>query len=127
MTKMYRPAAAMLLSLLGALPLFGAGAKDSITLALIPGGLSLAQKMPLQKYLTEQMGRNVKLMTPASYTDTLEGLSDGSIDFALLGALTYVRACPREVRGRAPGPTAERSVALCRSLGPGLKTQSHWR
>jgi len=91
MTKMNR-AAVMLLSLLGAVPLFGAGAKDSITLALIPDGLSLAQKVPLQRYLTEQMGRNVKLMTPESYVDTLEGLSNGSIDFAFLGALTYVRA-----------------------------------
>lgn len=82
----------MLLSLLGAAPLFGAGAKDSITLALIPDGVSLAQKMPLQRYLTEQMGRNVKLVIPDSYADTLEGLSNGSIDFAWLGALTYVRA-----------------------------------
>jgi len=92
MTKMNRAAAVMLFSLLGAMPLFGAGAKDSITLALIPDGLPLAQKMPLQKYLTEQMGHNVKLVTPESYTDTLEGLSNGSIDFAFLGALTYVRA-----------------------------------
>jgi len=98
MTKMKLALAVILLSLLGAVPLFGAN--DTITLALPPDGLSPQDRLPLQKYLTEQMGREVKLVTPDSYTNTLDGLSSGTIDFACVGALTYVRA--RAKLGVAP-------------------------
>jgi phosphonate transport system substrate-binding protein len=90
MTKMTRVVVLMLLSLLGAVSL--CGAQDAITLALTPDGLSPQERMPLQKYLAQQMGREVKLVTFNSYTETLNGLSSGSIDFASLGGLSYVRA-----------------------------------
>jgi phosphonate transport system substrate-binding protein len=64
---------------------------NSITLALVPDGLSPEQRMPLQNYLKQSMGRDVKLVTFNSYAATLDGLASGSIDFACLGAVTYVR------------------------------------
>ena len=63
-----------------------------IVIGLVPDGLSQAERMPLQNYLSQQMGRDVKLMTPNSYSDMMDGLSNGTIDFACLGALTYVRS-----------------------------------
>jgi phosphonate transport system substrate-binding protein len=51
--------------------------------------------VPLQDYLLQQMGSDVRLMTPESYSAALDGLASGSIDFACLGALTYVRARAR--------------------------------
>lgn len=88
MTKMTRVVALFLL--LGAVPLFAAN--DAITLALPPDGLSPLERMPLQKYLSEQMGREVKVVIPDSYNNAMDGLSSGSIDFACLGGLTYVKA-----------------------------------
>src|SRR5215469_8125318 len=90
MTTMTRVVAVALLSLLGVTPLFAGN--NAITLALPPDGLSPLERMPLQRYLSEQMGREVKLVIPDSYNNTLDGLSSGSIDFACLGAVTYVRA-----------------------------------
>src|ERR1051326_779441 len=68
---------------------------NSITLALVPDGLSPEQRMPLQNYLKQSMGRDVKLVTFNSYAATLDGLASGSIDFACLGAVTYVRGRAR--------------------------------
>ena len=68
------------------------GADKPITIALVPDGLSAPERMPLQNYLARQMGRDVKLVVPNSYVETMDGLGNGSIDFALLGAVTYVRA-----------------------------------
>jgi phosphonate transport system substrate-binding protein len=68
------------------------GGEKGITLALIPDGLSTQERAPLQDYLTHEMGTDVRLMTPESYTAAVDGLNSGSIDFACLGALTYVRA-----------------------------------
>ncbi|HEY6970493.1 MAG TPA: phosphate/phosphite/phosphonate ABC transporter substrate-binding protein [Candidatus Angelobacter sp.] len=93
MTKMNLTLAVVLTVVLGAVPL--ACAKDPITLALPPDGLSPQQRLPLQNYLTEQMGRDVKVVTPDSYAITLDGLSNGTIDFACLGGLTYLKAHAR--------------------------------
>lgn len=90
MSKMNRLLAVISLFLLGAVPVFGAN--DAITLALPPDGLSPQDRLPVQRYLTQQMGREVKIVTPDSYNETVEGLSNGSIDFACLGGLTYVKA-----------------------------------
>ena len=90
MSKMNLGLALMLIVVLGAVPL--ACAKDAIVLALPPDGLSQQERLPLQNYLTEQMGREVKVVTPDSYAMTMDGLSNGSIDFACLGGLTYVKA-----------------------------------
>jgi phosphonate transport system substrate-binding protein len=62
-----------------------------ITIALTPDGLSQAERLPLQQYLSQQLGSPVKLVTPETYSTTMDGLSDGSIDFACLGAVNYVR------------------------------------
>jgi len=67
-------------------------AEKPITVALVPDGLSQSERMPLQRYLTEQMGHEVRVFVPNSYKDAVDGLGDGSIDFACLGALMYVRA-----------------------------------
>jgi phosphonate transport system substrate-binding protein len=68
------------------------GAEKPISVALIPDGLSQSERMPLQNYLSEQMGREVKVFVPNSYKEAVDGLTDGTVDFACLGALMYVRA-----------------------------------
>jgi phosphonate transport system substrate-binding protein len=72
-----------------------AGQDTSITVALTPDGLSPDQRMPLQHYLRQQMGRDVKLVTFDTYAATLDGLASGSVDFASVGAVTYVRGHAR--------------------------------
>jgi phosphonate transport system substrate-binding protein len=89
MIKLNRAIAVTFLFLLGAMPVFAAN--DAITLALPPDGLSPEARLPLQNYLTKQMGREVRIVAPESYTNTLDGLSGGSIDFACLGGFTYVK------------------------------------
>ncbi len=89
MTSLTRSIAVVLLSLVAAVSAFGAN--NSITVALTPDGLSPEQRLPLQNYLKQYMGRDVKLVTLNSYATTLDSLSSGSIDFACLGAVTYVR------------------------------------
>ena len=66
-------------------------ADKTTTIALIPDGMSQTERMPLQRFLSEQLGSEVKLVTPESYSVTMNGLSDGSIDFACLGAVNYIR------------------------------------
>jgi phosphonate transport system substrate-binding protein len=89
MTSLTRSIAVVFLSLVAAVSAFGAN--NSITVALTPDGLSPEQRLPLQHYLTQYLGRDVKLVTLNSYQTTLDSLSSGSIDFACLGAVTYVR------------------------------------
>lgn len=67
-------------------------AQKPVVFAIAADGLSAEERMPLQTYLTKQMGREVKLMIPNNYNEYVAGLKDGSIDFALLGAVNYVRA-----------------------------------
>jgi phosphonate transport system substrate-binding protein len=81
---------ALLLCMLGAAPL--SGGERAIMIGLVPDGLSQPERIPLQDYLSKQMGRDIELVTPNSYSEMMEGLSKGSIDFACLGALTYVRS-----------------------------------
>lgn len=93
MTALTRTIVVLLTSLLAAVSAFGAN--NSITVALTPDGLSPEQRIPLQHYLTQYMGREVKLVTLSSYSATLDSLSSGSVDFASLGAVTYVRGRAR--------------------------------
>jgi phosphonate transport system substrate-binding protein len=93
MTAPTRTIAVLLISLLAAVSAFGAN--NSITVALTPDGLSPEQRIPLQNYLRQYMGRDVKLVTLNSYTATLDSLSSGDVDFASLGAVTYVRGRAR--------------------------------
>jgi phosphonate transport system substrate-binding protein len=67
-------------------------AQKPIVFALAPDGLSAEERMPLQNYLTKHMGREVKLVIPNNYNEDISGMKDGTIDFALLGAVNYVRA-----------------------------------
>jgi phosphonate transport system substrate-binding protein len=67
-------------------------AQKSIVLALPADGLSAEERMPLQNYLTKEMGREVKVRILNNYNEYVAGLGDGSVDFALLGAVNYVRA-----------------------------------
>ena len=70
-----------------------ASAQDApIVFAIVGDGLTVADREPLRAYLTKEMGREVKLVIPDSYAHTAASLGDGSIDFALLGAVNYVRA-----------------------------------
>ncbi|HEV2964555.1 MAG TPA: phosphate/phosphite/phosphonate ABC transporter substrate-binding protein [Candidatus Angelobacter sp.] len=71
-------------------------AQKPIIFALAADGLSAAEREPLQAYLTKQMGREVKLIIPNNYNEYLAGFADGSIDFAILGAVNYVRAHAKE-------------------------------
>jgi phosphonate transport system substrate-binding protein len=84
-----RRAATALLCFLCVQSLFAAD--KTITIALTPDGMSQAERAPLQHYLSEQLGAEVKLITLESYTLEMSGLADGSIDFACLGAVNYVR------------------------------------
>jgi phosphonate transport system substrate-binding protein len=93
MTALTRTIVVLLTSLLSAVSAFGAN--NSIIVALTPDGLSPEQRVPLQHYLTQYMGREVKLVTLSSYSATLDSLSSGSVDFASLGAVTYVRGRAR--------------------------------
>src|SRR5215467_16133492 len=90
MIRNHRTAMMALFLLLGATTLFAAD--RPITVALIPDGLSHQDRMPLQNYLSQRLGREVKVFVPNSYKEAVDGLGDGSIDFACLGALMYVRA-----------------------------------
>jgi phosphonate transport system substrate-binding protein len=73
-----------------------ASAEDLIRVGMIPGsgattGSAEDQKV-LQTYLSDVLGVSVKLVVPKDYNATLEGLGNGSFDFAILGAVGYVKA-----------------------------------
>jgi phosphonate transport system substrate-binding protein len=67
-------------------------AQKPIVFALAPDGLSAEERMPLQNYLSKHMGREIKLVIPNNYNEDISGMKEGTIDFALLGAVNYVRA-----------------------------------
>lgn len=54
--------------------------------------VSIEEKAPLRDYLSKSLGIPVNLIIPTSYNATVEGLGNNSLDFAYLGALTYVKA-----------------------------------
>jgi phosphonate transport system substrate-binding protein len=57
--------------------------------------VSAEQKEPLQKYLEKALGEPVKLIIPTNYNATVDALGNGSLDFAYLGGLTFVKAQAR--------------------------------
>jgi phosphonate transport system substrate-binding protein len=57
--------------------------------------VSIDQKAPLRDYLSKEMGEPVNLVIPTNYNVTVEALGNSSLDFAYLGALTYVKAHER--------------------------------
>ena len=54
--------------------------------------VSIQEKEPLKAYLAKSLGQEVNLIIPTNYNATVEGLGNGSLDFAYLGGLTYVKA-----------------------------------
>jgi len=97
------PARAALAVIVILLVLTGAsvqGAEDPINIGLIPDGLTQQERAPLRDYLSRAMGRQVNLIVPEVYSETVSHLADGSYDFACLGALMYVLS--REKLGVIP-------------------------
>ncbi len=84
------------LSAAAALPLRAA---DAVKVGMIPDAgatqVSVEEKAPLRDYLAKATGTKVELIIPTNYNATVEALGNGSLDFAYLGALTYVKAHER--------------------------------
>lgn len=81
---------------LGSTSLLTVRAADTINVGMIPDAgatqVSIEEKGPLRDYLAKSLGTPVNLVIPTNYNATVEGLGNGSLDFAYLGALTYVKA-----------------------------------
>ena len=71
-------------------------AADGVRVGMIPDAgatqLSIDQKKPLRDYLAAKLARDVELVIPTNYNATVEALGNGSLDFAYLGGLTYLKA-----------------------------------
>src|SRR5579863_7646746 len=71
-------------------------AAGAISVGMIPDAgatqVAIDQKAPLKDYLTKALGEPVSLIIPTNYNATVEALGNNSLDFAYLGALTYVKA-----------------------------------
>jgi phosphonate transport system substrate-binding protein len=84
------------LSVAAAFPLRGA---DAVKVGMVPDAgatqVSVEEKAPLRDYLAKAVGTKVELIIPTNYNATVEALGNGSLDFAYLGALTYVKAHER--------------------------------
>jgi phosphonate transport system substrate-binding protein len=84
------------LSAASVLPLRGA---DAVKVGMVPDAgatqVSIEEKAPLRDYLSKAVGAKVELIIPTNYNATVEALGNGSLDFAYLGALTYVKARQR--------------------------------
>jgi phosphonate transport system substrate-binding protein len=90
-----------LLQVVGAGMLLGSGtvpvgAATALRIGMIPDAgatqVSIDEKAPLRDYLSTKIGKPVELVIPTNYNATVEGLGNGSLDFAYLGGLTYVKA-----------------------------------
>ncbi len=71
-------------------------AAAGIKVGMIPDAgatqVSIDEKAPLGEYLTKTIGTPVNLIIPTNYNATVEALGNGSLDFAYLGAVTYIKA-----------------------------------
>ena len=78
---------------LARLPLRAAG---EIKIGMIPDAgatqVSIDEKAPLKDYLSKAIGTPINLIIPTNYNATVEALGNGSLDFAYLGAVTYIKA-----------------------------------
>ncbi len=74
-------------------------AAQTVNVGMIPDAgatqVSIEQKAPLRDYLAKTIGSAVNLVIPTNYNATVEALGNASLDFAYLGALTYVKAHER--------------------------------
>src|ERR1051326_4652563 len=77
----------------------GEAQNGTINVGMVPDAgatqVSVKEKEPLKAYLEQKLGRPVNLIIPTSYNATVEALGNGSLDFAYLGGLTYVKAHAR--------------------------------
>jgi phosphonate transport system substrate-binding protein len=73
--------------------------KAAINVGMIPDAgatqVSVNEKAPLKAYLEQKLGRPINLIIPTNYNATVEALGNGSLDFAYLGGLTYIKAHAR--------------------------------
>jgi phosphonate transport system substrate-binding protein len=88
---------AVLLYLALAFAAVGARAGDKqLSVGMIPDAgatqVSIQEKDPLRNYLSQHLGQPVNLIIPTNYNATVAALGNGSLDFAYLGGLTYVKA-----------------------------------
>ncbi|HKD45993.1 MAG TPA: phosphate/phosphite/phosphonate ABC transporter substrate-binding protein [Candidatus Angelobacter sp.] len=81
---------------LAALALGFQAANKPISVGMIPDAgatqVSIQEKEPLKNYLASHLGEPVNLVIPTNYNATVEALGNGSLDFAYLGGLTYLKA-----------------------------------
>lgn len=93
---MNRQKAALLLGCIGWLALGLRAGDKPINVGMIPDAgatqVSIQEKEPLKNYLSSNMGQQVNLVIPTNYNATVEALGNGSLDFAYLGGLTYLKA-----------------------------------
>src|SRR5580692_6670137 len=72
---------------------------DGVKVGMVPDAgatqFSVEEKAPLRDYFAKAIGTKVELIIPTNYNATVEALGNGSLDFAYLGALTYVKAHDR--------------------------------
>jgi phosphonate transport system substrate-binding protein len=88
-----------------AVPFLAAGAsrvqaaETPVQIGMVPDAgatqVSIDEKAPLRDYLERAIGARVELIIPTNYNATVEALGNGSLDFAYLGGLTYVKARAR--------------------------------
>jgi phosphonate transport system substrate-binding protein len=97
MTTPGRSLAILVLLAVGAWP--AAAADPALRVGMIPDAgatqVSIEEKAPLREYLEKATGQRVELIIPTNYNATVEALGNGSLDFAYLGGLTYVKAHAR--------------------------------
>src|ERR1700733_15146621 len=71
-------------------------AAGGLSVGMIPDAgatqVAIEQKAPLKDYLSKALGESINLIIPTNYNATVEALGNNSLDFAYLGALTYVKA-----------------------------------
>lgn len=93
---MNRQRAAFVLVCSGLLGLALRAGDKPVAVGMIPDAgatqVSIQEKAPLKEYLAHQMGGEVNLVIPTNYNATVEALGNGSLDFAYLGGLTYLKA-----------------------------------
>lgn len=75
----------------------GAATKNEYVVAPLLGTTSqlammISRAEPMAGFLKTETGLSVKAFAPSDYTGTLAGLRDGSIDFAFLPAVLFLRA-----------------------------------
>lgn len=77
----------------------GAEGPAPLRIGMVPDAgatqVSIEEKAPLQLYLSQRLGRPVKLIIPTNYNATVEAIGNGSLDIAYFGGLTYAKAHAR--------------------------------